>query len=396
MSGLLLSINNYLGLAIDIAIVMILLCFAIVGFKKGFLKSIIALFSTVVVLILAVYFANHFAKLLNSVYDFTSFIAKKLTPSIEKIDSIYKSTFPEGMSGSEFYHAYIAGSGTNTIVKKFFQYALKGFSAESIAGLKVAEVLAGSIASLIMTIVAGLILFILIKIAVNLLSRLFDNIASIKIFGGLNKLFGFVFGAIKGAVVVLFFTLLTIGVSFVPKANKKIYPLIQNETHVAKVVYNTTDKYVEKFFIKSDVISKWINNLWDNRNLNPKEEEKETVADTAEVLDNSFTNNSGSFEKTYTDIKATSSSSYYRINKIADISSDTVNITITLDYTGSDPVSFDLFAVNDLDATISKSGSSTIISFVYENINYNDFILKLTSSGEDIATTLNITITENV
>lgn len=394
MSNLLLSASHYVGLAIDIAIVMILLCFSIVGFKKGFLKSIIALFSTVVVLILAVYFANHFAKLINSVYDFTALIAKKITPSIEKIDGIYASTFPEGMSGSEFYHAYIASSGTNSILKKFFQYSLKGFGAEGLAGLKVSEVLAGSIASLIMTIIAGVLLFIIIKIAVNLLSRLFDNIASTKIFGGINKLFGFLFGAIKGAVVVLFFVLLTIGVSFVPKANKKIYPLVQNETYITKAVYNTTDKYVEKYLIKSDVISKWINNLWDNRNLDPVKEK--TVAETAEMLDNTFTNNAGNYEKSYTEIKATSSSKYYRINKTSEITNQNVNITITLEYTGSDIITFDLYAVSDLNTSIVKSGSSTAISFVYDNINYSDFVLKLTSNGTDITTTMNILITENL
>ena len=395
MSSLLLSTSHYVGLAIDIAIVLTLLCFAIVGFKKGFLKSIIALFSTVVVLILAVYFANHFAKLINSIYDFTGFIAKKITPSIEKIDGIYASIFPAGMSGSEFYHAYIANSGTNTVLKKFFQYALKGFGADSLTGLKVSEVLAGSIASLIMTIIAGLLLFIIIKIALNLLSRLFDNIASSKIFGGVNKLFGFVFGAAKGTVVILFFTLITIGVSFVPKANKKIYPLIQNETYVTKVVYNTTDKYVEKYLIKSDVITKWINNLWDNRKLEPTQ--TPSVVETAELLDNTFNNNSGAYEKGYSNITAGSNSTYYKLDKISDLaSSANVNITITLEYTGTDLITFELYSVNNLNTSIQKSQSSTAISFVYENVPYTDLLLKLTSSGADLTTSLNIIITENL
>lgn len=395
MSSLLLSVSHYIGLAIDIAIVMILLCFAIVGFKKGFLKSVLALFSTLVVLVIAVYFANYFAKLINSIYDFTALIAKKLVPSIEKIDGIYKSSFPEGMSGSEFYHVYIASSGTNSIIKKFFQYSLKGFSAESIAGLKVSEVLAGSIASLIMTIIAGFILFIIIKIAINLLSRLFDNITSIKIFGGINKLLGFVFGAVKGAVVIIFFVLIAIFVSFVPKANKKIYPVVQNDTYITKVIYNTSDKYIEKFLIKSDVISKWINNLWDNRKLEPAKEQQ-TVADTAQVLDNSFTNNSGNYENSYTELTATSTSVYYRLNKIADISSENVNVTITLEYSSEDTIAFELYSVNDLNTNITKSETSTTISFAYNNISYSDFILKLTSSNTNITTTMNILITENL
>ena len=391
----LLSTSHYVGLAIDIAIVMILLCFAIAGFKKGFLKSILALFSTVVVLILSVYFANHFAQLINSIYDFTSLIAQKLAPSIEKIDSIYSTAFPEGMSGSEFYHAFVATSGTNSIIKKFFQYALKGFSAESLAGLKVSEVLAGSLASIIMTIIAGVLLFIIIKIAINLLSRLFENISSSRMFGGLNKALGFLFGSIKGTVVILFFILITICLSFVPKINKKIYPVIQNETNVVKLAYNTTDKYVEKFLIKSDVISNWINNLWDNRNLEPAK--TQTIADTATVLNDNFVENASAYENSYSDISISSSSAYYRLNTLDVLSEEpTVNITITLTYASSDTIAFELFSTNNLSSSISKSNSSTSISFVYEDIDYTDFILKLTSSNADITATMNIIITENL
>lgn len=284
MSFLLASTSHYVGIALDIAVILVLLVFAIIGYKKGFLKSVLALFSTFVVLIASIYFANHFAKLINSIYDFTSLIAKKLAPSIEKIDSIYALTLPAGMSGSAFYSTYIAGSSTNSVLKKFFEYALKGFSAEEIEGLKVSEVLAGSVASIIMTIIAGILLFIIIKIIISLLSRLFENIANSKIFGGLNKLLGLLFGALKGGLLVVFFVFITICLSFIPKVNKKIYPLIQNDTYAIKTIYNLSDKVVEKVVIKSDLLSKWINNLWDNRNLEKSDPATEQPEEPAATL----------------------------------------------------------------------------------------------------------------
>lgn len=283
MSFLLASTSHYVGIVLDIAFVVVLLTFAIIGYHYGLLKSIIALFSTAVVLFLAIYFANGFAKLINSIYDFTALIATKLAPSIKKIDPVFLIDFPAGMSGSQFYTSYISTSGANSVLKKFFKYALKGYSASEIEGLAVADVLAGATASIIMTIISGILLFILIKIALSFLSRFFDNITRTRVLGGLNKILGFIFGAVKGGAILLMFIIITIFVTFVPKANKKIYPLIQNDTKVVKIAYNLTDKYIEKSFIKSDVITKWINNLWDNREL-AKDKEQQTEANISPIL----------------------------------------------------------------------------------------------------------------
>ena len=140
-----------------------------------------------------------------------------------------------------------------------------------------------------MTVVAGILLFILIKIAIGLLSRFFENITRTRVLGGLNKIFGFVFGALKGSAIVVFFILIAICLSFVPKINKKIYPLVQNDTYVVKVAYNTTDKLVGKYLIKSDIISKWINNLWDNRNLDKVETPSEDTGTEPEETPTSLT-----------------------------------------------------------------------------------------------------------
>lgn len=270
MSFVLASTSHYVGLILDLVFITVLLVFAIIGYRNGLFKSLIGLFSTIVILGVTIYFANGFAKLINSIYDFTALLAKKLTPSIKKLDPVFLTDFPSGMSGSEFYSSYIATSGANSIIKKFFKFALKGYSAGELDGLPVASVLAGATASLIMTLISGILLFILIKVALSLLSRFFDNITKIRVLGGLNKLFGFIFGFLRGMAITTMFILITIFVTLVPKINKKIYPLVQDDTKVVKIAYNATDKFIEKTVIKSDLISKWINNLWDSRNLSDK------------------------------------------------------------------------------------------------------------------------------
>lgn len=387
MQLLLASTSHYVGIVLDIIVSLTLLIYALIGFHKGFFKSLIALFSTAVVLIIAIYFANHFAKLLNSIYDFTSLIAKKLAPSIEKLGSVYSMAFPSGMSGSEFYSNYIDTSSTNAVLKKFFKFALKGYSAEDINGLKVSEVLAGSIASIIMTVVAGILLFIIIKVILSLLSRFFDNITRTHVLGGLNKLVGLVFGAVQGLTIIAVFVFITICVSFVPALNKKIYPLVQNDTKVVKVIYNTADKLVEDYFIKKDVVSKWVNNLWDNRDLDKVTNDEEPSTEIeATVLDvEKFNNSEGKYSASF-ELEITNEDKYFKLNTF--ISDKTnANITLTLTFEGEHDISTKLFKSSDLNNEFTRDATSTNTIVVYNNISYEDLLISLKTDA-----TLNITL----
>lgn len=390
MQLLLASTSHYVGIILDLFVVILLLTFAFIGYHKGFLKSLIALFSTTIVILISIYFANSFAKLINSIYDFTALIADKMAPSIEKLSEIYSMTFPGGMSGTEFYNSYIDASSTNSILKKFFKYALKGYSSSDIEGLKVAEVLAGSIASIIMTIVAGILLFVLIKVALSLLSRFFDNISRTRVLGGLNKIIGFIFGAIQGATIVVTFVVITICVSFIPKLNQKIYPLVQDDTKVVKVIYNTTDKLVDRYFIKSDVISKWVNNLWDNRYLTREEKEK-TIADDAETLDTSkFVETDGTYSASF-DLTISTEEKYFRLNKFID-SKTSCNITISLTFDGQPSISTKLYKISDLNTEITRDGTSSNAQIIFNNVNYEDLLFSLKSSEIETTVTIKIDI----
>lgn len=386
---LLLGTSHYVGLAIDIVIIATILIFAFIGYYYGLLKSILALFSTVFVIGTSIYFASSFAGLINKVFNFTNLIAKNLTGSIEKLGSVYTSTVPDGLSGSQYYNSYIATSSTNTALKQFFKYALKGFSAEQISGLKVSEVLAGSLASIIMIIASAIVLFILIKIGLSLISRFFDNITRTRTLGGLNKLLGFVFGAAKGATIVLVFIILTICASFIPKVNKKIYPMIQEQTYITKVAYNTTDKIVDKYVIKSDLLTNWINKVWDSRQLNKQEptppvEPEQTILDKATNISTlGFSLSVNGYECTFNNLEITNDTKYYKLDKLNDLlSTEHVDITITLTYTetGTDLISCQLFRSPNIDTEITKDATSTDKMFVYKNVDYATIVFGLSTS----------------
>ena len=130
----------------------------------------------------------------------------------------------------------------------------------------VASVLGGSMGHVCMVIIAGILVFVVLMIVVAILTKLFDKIASTKILGGLNKILGLFLGVLKAGCIVIILNGVLIGLSLIPAVNKIITPVIQDNTHVEKIIYNETDKYVGKYLIEGDLIQNWVNDLWNNRN----------------------------------------------------------------------------------------------------------------------------------
>ena len=62
------------GIIIDVFVVLLLAIFGLIGFKKGFLRSVLSLFSWIVCLVLAFLLAKHVAVWINGIYDFSGLI----------------------------------------------------------------------------------------------------------------------------------------------------------------------------------------------------------------------------------------------------------------------------------------------------------------------------------
>ena len=177
--------------------------------------------------------------------------------------SFYGETIPEGVSGADIVKNIPAS--TNGFLKKLMSYVLEPLSASEIQGATVADIVSGAFASIIMMIIAGIILFIAIKIVIMLASRLFDNITRNRVFGKINKVFGLVFGAVKGFLIVVMFAFVLTLLTVVPLVNTKLSPIIQDNTKIARPIYNYTDEFVEEHVIDGKLVQKWIDNLWENK-----------------------------------------------------------------------------------------------------------------------------------
>lgn len=252
------------GIIIDVIIVAILVIFGIIGFNKGFLKSIISLFSWVVCLVVAILTAKYVASWINGIYDFSSLIGGKIAESLSSSNEFFSRTIASFESVDQIIEG-INGLELNGIVKQIVKVVFSNTNVDLTSEETVGAIAGSSLGHIIMVVISAVLVFIVLKIIIAILSRLFDNIARTKILGGLNKVFGLIFGVVKACCIVFILNCLLVGLSLIPAVNNTITPVIQDNTYIEKFVYNQTDKIVEKYIIDGNAIQEWVNNLWENR-----------------------------------------------------------------------------------------------------------------------------------
>lgn len=375
-----MSISSGVGIGIDVAIVALLVILGIIGLSKGFIRSVLSMLSSVAELIIVVFCAGPFAKIINKIYNFNGLIADKLSPNIAGMGEFYSTTIPSGVSGADL--ASSIPSSTNGFLKKLISYVLKPLQASAIEGATVADVVSDAFASIIMTVIVGIVLFILLKIVVALVMKLFDKITQNKVIGGINRILGLVFGVAKGAAIVIVVAFVMTLLTVIPKVNSTIMPVVQDNTKVAKIVYNQTDRYVEKQLIDNKLVQKWIDNLWENKYKTESEKQQTENPDGSKELPynldlvkmgNVLTcSQQVSFEGC--------SEVYFKINEI-NMDHATFALSISLEN-----AEYKIFENSDLNNEIKQ----------FSNLDKSkDYIIKLIKIGESDLVEFTVTLTPN-
>jgi len=252
-----------IGLIIDIVIIAAIIIFTFIGFKKGFLHSVISLFSWSFCLIVAFFAAKHVAGWINGIFNISGFIGNKISNGL--IDS--NNFFAQAINSYESAEALIAAipEKTNGLLKQLIKVVFTNSSVDMNSTQTIGSMVGISLGQIITIVITGILIFVVLKVAVALLSKLFDKISKTKILGTLNKILGAILSFIKVGVIIIGLNLVLIGLSLIPAVNKTITPLVNENTHVEKFIYNKTDYVFEKYFIEGKVMDNWISDLWENK-----------------------------------------------------------------------------------------------------------------------------------
>ena len=235
---------------IDIIVIAVLLVFAVVGMIKGFLNTIISLFGSLASLGVAILCAKPVAAFMNKIFNTVGFVSGKIVGTITGV-SPFASGYEgiaDGLTGAELKEYLANNPDTNTFKdrvyrlfiedSKVFNYTEELTTAEQV-DQSVVNYMADRLAGVITLVIAAIVVFILLKIAVLILSKLFNAITKNRAISGIDRTMGLLFGVVKGALLVC----VVLGVFYL-LANSTVQDWIDNST-VTRWVYKYATELVD-------------------------------------------------------------------------------------------------------------------------------------------------------
>ena len=193
-----------LGIILDVAVVVIMLIFAIVSAKKGFIESIFGLLTTVVAIVAAVFLANIVVDATGGLFGLKDSIHSGMLGFLEGIEGFNTDISKDGLAAS------LQGKLPEFVITAI----VAEYGVDVPAGTTIAMQLATPATDFILFIIAGIILFIIAKLALAIVKNILVGIVgAIGILNAVDKLLGFVLGVLQG---VLCIGALFMIVSFIP------------------------------------------------------------------------------------------------------------------------------------------------------------------------------------
>lgn len=194
---------DIVAIILDVAVFVFFLIFALVGLKKGFLRSLVGIISTVLAVVAAIYCAPHLVKALENGFSVCTNLTNKLAETFSETEGA------ELMFSTENLQTYVTNLGIPAFLAKLIVNLLGDF--ENTAGQTVGEVLSSSLSGLIVNAICVVVIFFVVVFLLWLVSKLFTNVLDhIPVLGATNRLLGLLLGVLK-ALIILYVILMIVG-----------------------------------------------------------------------------------------------------------------------------------------------------------------------------------------
>lgn len=230
---------------IDIIVIAILLVFGIIGMVKGFLNTLLSLFSTVASLGVAVFCAKPVAKLLNKIFGLVGAISGKIASSLSGTIKPFADGYASEQITGEGLKNYLAADGLSfqeRIYKLFIEDSATFNNDQSVV-----KYIGDRLAAILAVVIATIVVFILLKIGVFLLSKLFDALTKNRAINGLDRTLGLVFGLLKASILIC----VALGVFYII-ANATVQSWIDHSV-ITKWLYQYVTQLVDVIVHKFDL-----------------------------------------------------------------------------------------------------------------------------------------------
>lgn len=210
-----------------VAVVLVLVGYAIKGRQVGFIKTVFAIFSIIVSLVLSIGLSPYVSKTLQSNEKFYNLVNEKISDGLKLDDKVTK----ESKETQAIEALTLPMSLKDALIENNNSEVYKALAIKSFEGY-----VSGYLTVIVINALSFLITYLVIKIALTVLSRLLDIISKLPILNGLNKTAGLIVGLLQGLVViwVLCIVLTAFGTS---KIGQELFQLV-NESALLSSIYN--------------------------------------------------------------------------------------------------------------------------------------------------------------
>lgn len=245
---------------IDLIILIILVVFVAVGFWKGFIFSILSMFSFFINFAISLFLTRPVTNLLNSWFGLESGLTNAFSNKILSMGEGF-STNLVGMTDSEISsHVSKTLESADFPFKRMFEGMLN-IKADQIAdkaSLTLNDILSKSLGSFFSLIISFIIIFLLIYLVlwiISLISKKAKQVDGIRI---VDRILGVLFGLVKGFLSIAFvFAIL----SFFSEDGllKEVFSYI-NQSAIGSFIYQNVNTLVDTY-LNFDTLSKAVSTL---------------------------------------------------------------------------------------------------------------------------------------
>ena len=231
---------------LDIVFIVFILIFGFVGFKKGFIKAILGLFTFLVSLVLVIWLAPKVVPVVDGWFDgsISKFFIDLMEGVVKDFGGANANTvLPVDTKASEI----VATFEISDILKALIN-AIVGNDTIA-AGTNVTEYFSVALGNFVTLAAGAVVLYIVFKLVLALLGKIFDKISENRAVSGLDRILGFALGVVKGLLVVAVILIIIKVITFIPLISNFITDVLNDSVWVkefANWFYELLDKVIDK------------------------------------------------------------------------------------------------------------------------------------------------------
>ena len=241
---------------IDVAIIAIVLIFVIIGCVKGFVFSILSIFSSTVNFFISLFLTKPVASLLNAMFGMESSLSGNFAAKLTAMNcgfDVELATFGSQAELSSHVSETINNSNLSGFSKGILNNTVH-ITTENVAGTTTTlnDIISKSFAAFLTLVVSFVIVFILIYLILWIISTISKKMHKNQDVRLVDRILGFVFGLTKGFLLIVF----VFGILSLFNENGILAPVIDyiKASTIGGWLYGNVSTFVHKYIDLKEIL----------------------------------------------------------------------------------------------------------------------------------------------